>query len=90
PTVPGRVARAVVLAATQAVSNAIVHAHGEGLRVGLRADRQRLRVQVIDRGPGFDPAGIPDDRLGIRGSIVARVAAVGGRARVRTGTGGTL
>jgi signal transduction histidine kinase len=81
--------RAVVLAATQAVSNAIVHAHGEGLRVALRADGQRLRVQVTDRGPGFDPASIPDDRLGIRGSIVARMAAVGGRARVRTAADGT-
>lgn len=89
PLVPGRVARAVVLAATQAVSNAIVHAHGEGLRVALRADGQRLRVQVVDRGPGFDPASIPDDRLGIRGSIVARMAAVGGRARVRTAADGT-
>ncbi|MBM7751763.1 signal transduction histidine kinase [Microbacterium laevaniformans] len=89
PLVPGRVARAVVLAATQAVSNAIVHAHGEGLRVALRADGQRLRVQVTDRGPGFDPASIPDDRLGIRGSIVARMAAVGGRARVRTAADGT-
>lgn len=89
PTVPGRVARAVVLAATQAVSNAIVHAQGEGLSVGLRADALRLRVQVVDRGPGFDPSDIPDDRLGIRGSIVARMAAVGGRARVRTGQDGT-
>jgi signal transduction histidine kinase len=57
--------------------------------VALRADGQRLRVQVTDRGPGFDPASIPDDRLGIRGSIVARMAAVGGRARVRTAADGT-
>lgn len=90
PAVPGRVARALVLAATQAVSNAIVHAQGEGLHVALRADTQRLRVQILDRGPGFDPAEIPDDRLGIRGSIVARMAAVGGRARVRTGAHGTV
>lgn len=90
PAVPGRVARALVLAATQAVSNAIVHAQGEGLHVALRADAQRLRVQILDRGPGFDPAEIPDDRLGIRGSIVARMTAVGGRARVRTGAHGTV
>jgi signal transduction histidine kinase len=44
PAVPGRVARAVVLAATQAVSNAIVHAHGEGLRVALRADAAPARA----------------------------------------------
>lgn len=88
--VPGRVARALVLAATQAVSNAIVHAAGAGLQVAVRADAARVRVQVIDRGPGFDPDGIADDRLGIRGSIVARMAAVGGRGRVRTSAAGTV
>ncbi|WP_232783925.1 MULTISPECIES: sensor histidine kinase [Microbacterium] len=90
PVLPGRVARALVLAATQAVSNAIDHAHGRGLQVSLRADAARVRVQIVDRGPGFDPAAIPDDRLGIRGSIVARMAAVGGRARVRTTAAGTV
>lgn len=90
PAVPGRVARALVLAATQAVSNAIVHAHGAGLQVTLRADAARVRVQILDRGPGFDPTAIADDRLGIRGSIVARMAAVGGRGRVRTTAAGTV
>ncbi|MBF4561651.1 ATP-binding protein [Microbacterium sp. VKM Ac-2870] len=90
PAVPGRVARALVLAAAQAVRNAIDHAQARGLRVSLRVDEAGVRLQVIDRGPGFDPANIPEDRLGIRGSIVARMAAVGGRARVRTAAAGTL
>lgn len=90
PAVPGRVARALVLAAAQAVRNAIDHAQARGLRVSLRVDVAGVRLQVIDRGPGFDPANIPEDRLGIRGSIVARMAAVGGRARVRTAAAGTL
>lgn len=90
PPVPGRVARALVLAAVQAVTNAIDHAQARGLRVSLRVDAAGVRLQVADRGPGFDPASIPEDRLGIRGSIVARMAAVGGRARVRTTAEGTV
>jgi len=90
PVVPGRVARALVLAATQGVTNAIDHADGRGLQVGLRADSARVRVQILDRGPGFDPTAIAEDRLGIRGSIVARMAAVGGRGRVRTTAAGTV
>jgi hypothetical protein len=39
-------------------------------------------------GRGFDPSDVAQDRLGIRGSIVARMAAVGGRARVKTGPEG--
>ena len=35
-----------------------------------------------DTGAGFDLDGVPDDRLGIRASIIARVAAVGGTARI--------
>jgi len=90
PVVPGRVARALVLAATQGLTNAIDHADGRGLQVGMRADAARIRIQIIDRGPGFDPSEIGDDRLGIRGSIVARMAAVGGRGRVRTTAAGTV
>ena len=90
PAVPGRVARALVLAAAQAVTNAIDHAQARGLQVALRVDAAGVRLQVVDRGPGFDPANIPEDRLGIRGSIVARMAAVGGRARVRATAAGTV
>lgn len=87
--VPGRVARAVVLAATQAIANAVQHAGGRGLRVEVTADAGTLGVVVQDAGGGFAPADVPADRLGIRGSIVARMAAAGGHARVRTGSSGT-
>jgi signal transduction histidine kinase len=45
---------------------------------------------VHDAGEGFDPDAVPDDRLGIRASIVARVAAVGGKADLQTGPHGTV
>lgn len=82
-------ARAIVLAATQAVANAVQHAGARGLVVSVRADPATISVQVSDAGAGFAPASVPVDRLGIRGSIVARMAAAGGRARVQTGAEGT-
>lgn len=88
--VPGRVARAIVLATTQSVANAIEHANARGLSVTMDADAGQLAVRISDTGPGFVPAEVPPDRLGIRGSIVARLAAAGGRARVQTSPDGTV
>ncbi|WP_204964328.1 sensor histidine kinase [Microbacterium dextranolyticum] len=89
PPLPGRVAHAIVLAATQAIANAVQHAGARGLAVRVRDDTRTIAVRVSDTGDGFDPADVQDDRLGIRGSIVARMAAAGGRARVQTGPDGT-
>lgn len=88
--VPGRVARALVLAAAQAVSNAIQHAGGAGLAASATAvGEDGITVEIRDAGPGVDMARIPDDRLGIRASIFARVAAVGGIAEVHSSEHGT-
>lgn len=90
PSIPGRVARALTLAATQAVANALQHAGGAGLAVTLGTADGRVRIDVHDAGQGFDLDAVPDDRLGIRASIVARVAAVGGSADLQTGPHGTV
>lgn len=88
-TVPGRVARALTLAATQGVANALQHAGGDGLAVTVSTDGGAVQIEVRDTGQGFDLEGVPGDRLGIRASIVARVAAIGGRADIETGDAGT-
>lgn len=88
--IPARVARALVLATTQAVANAIEHADGIGLAVEITALERGIRVTVRDEGPGFDLAAIPVDRLGIRASIFARVAAVGGQAAIDSSSAGTI
>jgi signal transduction histidine kinase len=90
PQVPGRVARALVLAATQAIANALQHAGGAGLTVAVDASGDEVHIEVRDTGEGFDLEDVPDDRLGIRASIFARVAAVGGSADIDTGRGGTV
>lgn len=91
PRVPGRVARALVLAALQAVANAVQHADAQGLTVQVTgsASPGGVAVRVRDTGSGFDVAAIAPDRLGIRGSIHARLAAVGGRSDIDSHAGGT-
>lgn len=89
PIVPGRVARAITLASTQAVANALQHAGGEGLYVALQAKDAALTIEVRDRGEGFELEEVPGDRLGIRASIFARMAAIGGTADIDTGHQGT-
>jgi signal transduction histidine kinase len=43
-------------------------------------------VFVDDRGPGFDAEAVPEDRRGIRESIIGRMERHGGRAEIRTGS----
>lgn len=88
--VPGKVARAMVLAARQAIGNALAHAGGRGLHViADSASPDELTLTILDAGPGFDPDDIGEDRLGIRASIVARMAAVAGTSEIRTDADGT-
>ena len=41
-----------------------------------------ISVQIVDNGRGFRPDRVPRARLGIRGSIVNRMALVGGTAKI--------
>ncbi|GAA1695914.1 ATP-binding protein [Microcella alkalica] len=78
----------VLAAAREAMLNAARHAGGEvSVYVELRADA--LELWVRDRGPGFDPATIPADRLGVRESIIRRMARHGGSATVTRLASGT-
>ena len=40
-----------------------------------------------DRGRGFDLDAVPEDRMGVRGSILNRVARHGGKATIRSRPG---
>ncbi|BDZ65121.1 ATP-binding protein [Agromyces mangrovi Wang et al. 2018] len=75
-------------AAREAMLNAARHAGGE-VSVYVEGTAHRVEVFVRDRGPGFDPAAVPVDRLGVRESIIGRMRRAGGRAEVRAGAGGT-
>jgi signal transduction histidine kinase len=79
---------AAVAAAREAMLNASKFGGGSPVDVYAEADGQRVQIFVRDRGPGFDPGAIPDDRRGVRESIVGRMERHGGRAIIRTPEGG--
>jgi signal transduction histidine kinase len=82
-------AEALVAAAREAMVNAAKFAGVGGAAISLYAevDPERIEVFVRDRGPGFDPASVPDDRRGVSESIVGRMERHGGRAVVTTAPG---
>lgn len=75
-------------AAREAMLNAARHAGGE-VSVYIEASPSAVDVFIRDRGPGFNPQSVPDDRLGVRESIIGRMRRAGGSATVRPGVGGT-
>ncbi len=81
--------RATLAAAREAMVNAAKSSGANAVSVFGEVTPDRVEVFVRDRGHGFDLASVPDDRRGIRDSIVARMARHGGAGTVRTGPGGT-
>jgi len=85
PLDPG--AEALVAAAREALVNAAKFAGESPVALYAEVAPGRIEVFVRDRGPGFDPAAVPDDRRGVRESIVGRMERHGGRAIVHTAPG---
>ncbi|CAN5229947.1 ATP-binding protein [soil metagenome] len=77
----------IVAAAREAMLNAARHAGGE-VSVYLETTAGAVDVFGRDRGPGVDLEALRGDRLGIRESIIGRMARAGGTATVRPGAGG--
>jgi signal transduction histidine kinase len=78
---------AVVAAAREAMQNAAKFGGGAPVDVYAEASEDRIQVFVRDRGPGFELETVPDDRRGVRESIVGRMQRHGGRADVRSSPG---
>jgi signal transduction histidine kinase len=79
---------ALVGAAREALTNAAKFASDGGpVRLYAEIDDGDARVFIDDRGPGFDPDAIPNDRRGIRESIIGRMKRHGGRAEIRSEPG---
>jgi signal transduction histidine kinase len=80
--------RALVGAAREALTNAAKFASDGGpVRLYAEIDDGDARVFIDDRGPGFDPDAIPNDRHGVRESIIGRMKRHGGRAEIRSEPG---
>ena len=83
--------QALVQAAREAMVNAAKHAGVDVVdvyaEVDSEGDRREVLLYVRDRGRGFDPDSVPDDRQGLRGSIRERVERHGGTVRLRSAPG---
>jgi signal transduction histidine kinase len=78
---------ALARAAREAMVNAAKHARVGRVDVYAECDGRTAEVFVRDRGTGFDPEQVADDRLGLRGSIVGRVERHGGTVTIRSAPG---
>lgn len=81
--IPMEAARAITEAALQAIENSERHSKYTVLELKLNSPEAAvISVQIVDNGRGFRPDRVPRARLGIRGSIVNRMALVGGTAKI--------
>ncbi|MDE0572505.1 histidine kinase [Demequina sp. B12] len=78
---------AAVAASKEAATNAARHGIGP-ISVYAEVTADAFEVFVRDGGPGFDADAIPEDRMGIRQSIMGRVQRHHGRAVVQSNEGG--
>ncbi|MFC4032903.1 PspC domain-containing protein [Streptomyces polygonati] len=63
-------------------------AAAEAVQVYAEVEESRVFVSVRDHGAGFDLDQVPDDRMGVRESIIGRMQRNGGQARLRPAPGG--
>ena len=75
---------AMVRAARESMVNAAKHSGADKIDVFVEVDGDRAEIFVRDRGKGFDTDGVPEDRLGLRHSVMGRMERHGGRATVRS------
>lgn len=90
--IPVAVSEALFSATIQAMLNSMQHAGPPDVvlvrSLTLRAnDHGGCTIVITDSGIGFDPDAVPSGRLGLRISIMERVASVGGVAHIDTEVG---
>jgi signal transduction histidine kinase/phage shock protein PspC (stress-responsive transcriptional regulator) len=78
---------ALVRASREAVVNAAKHSAAEEITVYVEIEPHCATVFVRDRGKGFDPDDVPDDRRGITESIRQRIERRGGRVEIWSAPG---
>jgi signal transduction histidine kinase len=74
-------------ATREALVNAAKHSGATAADLYTEVTPERVSVFIRDRGAGFDPSSVPDDRRGLRDSVSGRLARLGGTAEVRSAPG---
>jgi signal transduction histidine kinase len=75
---------ALLAAAREATVNAVKWSGAPVVSVFAEVEPAAVSIFVRDRGVGFDPDSVPEDRRGLTESIHGRMARRGGTARVRS------
>jgi signal transduction histidine kinase len=78
---------AALQAAREAMVNAAKYSGAPSVSVYAEVEGDNVAIFVRDRGKGFDLEQIPEDRMGVRGSIIGRMERNGGTAKLRTAPG---
>jgi len=84
---PSDVLDAFLLALAECLENVRRHSGVTQADVTITDDATTVRAMVTDSGIGFDFAGIDEDKLGFKESVVARLREVGGNARLFSSQG---
>jgi signal transduction histidine kinase len=79
--------RALLDAAREATVNAAKWSGAPQVSLYAEVEAENVMLFVRDRGQGFDPDAVPEDRQGIAQSIKARVARFGGTVAIRSAPG---
>ena len=77
----------LVAAAGEAMTNAARWSGSSAVWVYVEATDDAVEVFVRDRGVGFDPEAVDDDRFGIRESIRGRLHRIGGHCEIVSSPG---
>lgn len=81
------VAEALAGAIRGCLENVVRHSSSDSAELFVDFSESELSVMVVDQGVGFDVNAIPNDRLGIRQSIIHRIEAVGGHVKIWSAAG---
>ena len=79
--------RALLAAGREATVNAAAWSGAPTVSMFVEVEPKRVSMFVRDRGKGFDPGAVAEDRRGISESIRARMARHGGTADIRSEPG---
>ncbi|MDX6647727.1 MAG: hypothetical protein QOK40_3454 [Miltoncostaeaceae bacterium] len=77
----------IVAAAAEAMANSGKHAGVDQVSVLARVTNEEVSIFVRDRGRGFDPDAVAEDRRGLADSIRGRMQRAGGAARIVSAEG---
>ncbi len=80
------VAEALVGAIQGCLENVVQHSGSDSAEIFMDSSESTLSIMIVDQGVGFPVDAIPEDRLGIRQSIIHRVEAVGGTVKIWSAT----